>query len=389
MNFGFTEEQDFLREAVRKILDDRCPISEVRNLMAAPNAHSRELWDEMATLGWLGLLVPEEFGGAGLSWVDFVVLLEETGRTLLPSPLISTALAVTALCEAGSSAQQSRWLPGFADGTSVGTLAVLEAEDVPGPEGVRMQARRDGDADVLEGAKCFVADAGAADVLLVAYRVGDEWALGIVPSDSPGVSIELDSSLDETKRAGTVRFAGVRIPPEQRLEAAPARETLALLLDCGAIAITAEALGSAEAALATTVQYAKDRVQFGSPIGRYQGVKHRLADQWVDTESIKSLLYYGAWAIGHSRAELPRYASLAKAYVADAFTRIGVECVQLHGAVGYTLEYDIQLYLKRSKWVRPMFGDADYHRDRLAALHRDKLAALPPDRAPFISPRNA
>ena len=132
--------------------------------------------------------------------------------------------------------------------------------------------------------------------------------------------------------------------------------------------MTAEGLGAAEGALALTVQYAKDRVQFGSPIGRFQGVKHRLADIWVDTESIKSLLYYAAWTIDSRREELPRYASMAKAYLADAFTRIGVDCIQLHGAVGYTIEYDIQLYLKRSKWLRPMFGDGDYHRDRLARL---------------------
>jgi alkylation response protein AidB-like acyl-CoA dehydrogenase len=370
MNFGFTEEQDFLRESVRKFLDDRCPISEVRNLMATPNAHSPELWNEMASLGWLGLLVPEEYGGAGLTWVDFVVLLEETGRTLLPSPLVSTALAVMALLEAGSSAQKERWLPGLADGSSIGTLALLEEDDVAGPEGVRLQAVEDGDSHVLTGAKTFVADAGSADFFVVAYRLGEDLSLGLVAADSPGVSVELDSALDETKRAGTLRLSGVRISVADRLEAASARQTVERLFDCGAIAVTAEALGAAEGALAITVQYAKDRVQFGSPIGRYQGVKHRLADQWVDTESIKSLLYYGAWSIEQSREELARFASLAKAYMADAFTRIGVECVQLHGAVGYTLEYDIQLYIKRSKWVRPMFGDSDFHRERLAAPHR-------------------
>jgi len=368
MNFGFTEEQDFLRDAVRKFADERCPIPEVRKLMATPNAHSPELWGEMAALGWLGLLVPEEHGGAGLEWVDFVVLLEETGRTLLPSPLISTALATAAIREAGSGEQQRRWLTGFADGSSIGTLALLEASDVPGIEGVTLKADLDGDDHVLRGAKHFVADAGCADLFVVAYRLGDEAKLAVVPSDAGGVSVELVPSLDETKRSGTLTLDGVRVPAVDRLEAAEAAATIGFLSDCGAIAVTAEALGSAEGALALTVQYAKDRVQFGSPIGRYQGVKHRLSDMWVDTESIKSLVYYGAWAIENERADLARYASLSKAYVADAFTRIGVDCVQLHGAVGYTIEYDIQLYLKRSKWVRPMYGDANYHRDRLATL---------------------
>ena len=368
MNFGFTEEQDFLRDAVRKFIEGRASIPSVREWMTTEDAHSPELWSEMAGLGWLGLLVDEAHGGAGLGWVDFVVLLEETGRKLLPSPLISNALAITAVREAGSPAQQDRWLPAFAEGSTIGTLALLEAADVMGLEGIHIQAAVEGAEHVLEGEKVFVQDVGAAHVFVVAYQVEDVPALALVSASAPGVSIERTSSLDETKRMGTLRLSGVRVRPEDRLVERPAEEVIPLLIDCGAIAVTAEALGAAEEATALTVQYAKDRVQFGSPIGRYQGVKHRLADQWVDAESTKSLLYYGAWAIENSREELPRYASLAKAYIADAFTRIGVECVQLHGAVGYTLEYDIQLYLKRSKWVRPMFGDSDYHRDRIATL---------------------
>lgn len=380
MNFGFTEEQGFLREAVRKFVDDRCPMAEVRRLMKTPDAHSPELWKAFAEQGSVGLLIPEEHGGAGLGWVDFVVVLEETGRTLMPSPLISTALAAYAIREAGSSTQQARWLPRFADGSAIGTLAVLEASDLPGAGGVALMAGADGDVDVLRGEKCFVADSGCADLFVVAYRsgnlsgnpsgsgAGSEFRLGLVARDAPGVRVELVPSLDETKRSGTLYLDDVRIGPDARLAGADPEATLALLLDAGSIAVTAEGLGAAEGALALTVQYAKDRVQFGSPIGRFQGVKHRLADMWVETESIKSLLYYGAWAIDERRDAVARYASLAKAYLADAFTRIGVDCVQLHGAVGYTIEYDIQLYLKRSKWVRPMFGDGDHHRDRLARL---------------------
>jgi alkylation response protein AidB-like acyl-CoA dehydrogenase len=368
MNFGFTEEQGFLRDAVRKFLDDRCPMSEVRRLAKTPDAHSPELWKALAEQGSLGLLIPEEYGGAGLGWVDFMVVLEETGRTLLPSPLVSTALAALAVQESGSAAQRSRWLPRFAAGEAVGTVALLEASDLQGPRGVRLAAESAGDVDVLRGEKRFVADAGCADVFVVAYRAGTSVRLAIVGRDAPGVAVELVTTLDETRRSGTLRLDGVRLAPADRLEGGDAEATLALLFDCGAVAVTAEGLGSAEGALALTVQYAKDRVQFGSPIGRYQGVKHRLADMWVETESIKSLLYYAAWCIDNRREALPRYSSLAKAYLADAFTRIGVDCVQLHGAVGYTIEYDIQLYLKRSKWVRPMFGDGDHHRDRLATL---------------------
>jgi len=381
MNFGFTEEQGFLRDAVRKFIDDRCPMPEVRRLMKTRDAHSPELWTALAEQGSLGLLVPEEYGGAALAWVDFVVVLEETGRTLLPSPLIPTALAALAVREAGSPGQRDRWLPRFADGSAIGTLAFLEAGDLHGPAGIRLAAEPAGEVDVLRGEKRFVSDAGLADVFVVAYRAGTAIRLALVAKDAPGVRVERVAGLDETKRSGTLVLDGVRVGRDARLEAADPEATLEWLLDCGSVAVTAEGLGAAEGALALTVQYAKDRVQFGSPIGRYQGVKHRLADMWVDTESIKSLLYYAAWAIDEDRPALPRYASLAKAYLADAFTRIGVDCVQLHGAVGYTIEYDIQLYLKRSKWVRPAFGDGDWHRDRLAALALDDVSTLSPGAA--------
>ncbi len=222
MNFGFTEEQDFLRDAVRKFVDGRCPIPEVRKLMETENAHSDALWKEMAELGWLGLLTPEEHGGAGLSWVDFVVLLEETGRSLLPSPLVSNTLAGTAIREAGSPEQQARWLPALADGSTIGTLAFLEASDVPGLAGVGLRATIDGDEHVLEGEKHFVADVGAADLFVIAYRTDDkeadsDLALALVPATAGGVSIENSPSLDETKRTGTLRLDGgsdrARRPP--------------------------------------------------------------------------------------------------------------------------------------------------------------------------------
>lgn len=368
MNFGFTEEQGFLRDTLRKFIDGHCPMAEVRRLMNTEDAHSPALWRALAEQGALGILIPESFGGAGLGWVDFGIVLEEAGRSLLPAPLVSTALAVMALREAGTPAQQALWLPRFAQGAAVGTLAVLEEGDLQGVAGVRVRAEAAGDAELLSGAKRFVSDAGCADVIVVAYRSGTDLRLALVRRDAPGVRVERASSLDETKRHATLVLDRVRVERADRLEASDPEATLERLLDCGCVAVTAEGLGAAEGALALTVQYAKDRVQFGSPIGRYQGVKHRLADMWVDTESIKSLLYFAAWAIDREPAALPRHASLAKAYLSDAFTRIGVDCVQLHGAVGYTLEYDIQLYLKRSKWVRPMFGDGEYHRDRLATF---------------------
>jgi len=372
MDFGFSEEQELLRAEVRKLLDGRCPLEQVRKIMEMGPGYEPELWRELAELGWLGLTIPEAHGGAGLGWVDLVVLLQETGRSLFPSPLISTTLAAAAILDAGSEEQKRRWLPSLADGSRIGTLALLEASDVLAPTGIALQGKPDGDAFVLTGQKKFVADAGAANLFVVAFRTGSgaqDLALGVLDSGSPGVTAKAFATIDATKRQGTLALDGARMA-KSALLGAPGRAWPAIerLFDLGAIAVTAELTGAADAALALTVQYAKDRIQFGHPIGKYQGVKHPLAEMYVDLESTKSLLYYAAWAVGESPAEVPRSASLAKAYGTDAFARLGIDGVQLHGAVGYTAEYDIQLYLKRSKWARPAFGDSDFHYERVARL---------------------
>jgi alkylation response protein AidB-like acyl-CoA dehydrogenase len=372
MNFGFTEEQDLLRAEVRKFLDARCPLEQVRKLMETDRGYSVELWAELAQLGWLGLTIPEAHGGAGLGWVDFVVLLEETGRSLFPSPLVSTTLAAAAILDSASFEQKARWLPGIADGSRIGTLALVEANDLLTPAGVRLLGKPDGDAFLLTGTKHFVADAGAANLFVVAFRTGagaEDLSLAVLDGGAPGVAVLVGPTMDQTKRMGTLVLDGARVPKSALLgEPGRAWPAIARLFDRGAIATTGEIIGAAEGALALTVQYAKDRIQFGNPIGKYQGVKHPLAEMYVDIESTKSLLYYAAWALDESPAEVPRSASLAKAYGSCAFARIGIDGVQLHGAVGYTAEYDIQLYLKRSKWARPTFGDSDFHYERVASL---------------------
>jgi len=369
MNFGFTEEQELLREEVRKFLDASCPLEKVREISEAKggSGYSPELWKQIAELGWLGLLIPEEHGGAGLGFEDFVVVLEETGRSLFPSPLVSTTLAALALRDAGSPAQQERWLPALADGTTIGTLAVLEAEDIPGAEGVQLAAEAQGDGLQLSGEKRFVADAAAADLFVVAFRRGGALALALVEKSAPGVTAEDWPGIDLTKRLGRLRLDGVAVPADAILPGGDAA-ALERLLDAGATAVTAEAVGAAEAALALTAGYAKQRIQFGHPIGQYQGVKHPLAEMYVDIESFKSLAYYAAWCLDQHHADTPLAVSRAKAYASEVFPRIGIDTVGLHGGIGYTWEYDAHLFLKRAKWVRPIFGDADYHYERVATL---------------------
>jgi alkylation response protein AidB-like acyl-CoA dehydrogenase len=371
MDFGFSEEQELLRAELRKFLAEHAPSAELRRIAETPEGFSRALWKQMAELGWLGLTVPEAYGGAGLGFVDWVVLLEETGRALLPSPLVSSALCAAAL-RGGSEAQRALWLPRLADGSAIGSVAILEASDHLAPEGVALAGRREGDGFVLSGEKLFVGDAGAADLFAVAFCKGDapeSISLALVERSAPGVAAEDLPGIDLTKRSGRLRLDGVRVPRAALLgEAGAAWPAVARLLDLGAFAAAAEAAGAAEAALQLTVSYAQQRIQFGSPIGRFQGVKHPLAEMYVDVESWKSLVYYAAWALDAGHPDAPLAVSRAKAYASEAFARIGIDCVQLHGGIGYTWEYDAQLFLKRSKWVRPAFGDADFHYQRVAAL---------------------
>jgi alkylation response protein AidB-like acyl-CoA dehydrogenase len=306
-------------------------------------------------------------GGAELGWVDLVVILEEAGRSLLPSPLISTTLAAAAIRETGSAEQQARWLPRIADGSAIGTLAFLEADDIQGAEGIQLRPV-DG---TLSGEKLFVCDAGVADLFVVALRTGEgptDLRLAVLERGAEGLSSEDLPGVDLTKRLGRVRFDGVQLPPEAMLGDGQAGAAIARLQDLGATALAAEMIGAAEAALQLTVSYAGERVQFGQPIGTFQGVKHPLAEMYVDVESFKSLVYYAAWCLEEDHEGAPIAASRAKAYASEAFPRIGLDAIQLHGGIAYTWEYDAQLYLKRSKWARPVFGDADYHYERVATL---------------------
>ena len=363
MNFGFTAEQDMLRDQVRRFLDENCPLPEVRNIMKQTAGFSPELWQQMAGLGWLGLIIPAEYGGVGLFWEDLIVILEETGRSLFPSPLISNTLAASTLVELGSEDQKKHWLPGIANGKTIAACAILDEDDCPDLDNITLAISPDG---TLSGIKPFVPDAGNADLLVVAFRDGDGFGLALIGKTQNGVTVSSTGTMDKSKRSGTLTLDGVQVDAGQRINCDA--QAMTRLLDKGSVAVAAEMVGAAETVLEMTSQYAKDRIQFGAPIGKYQGVKHRLAEIYLDIESFKSLVYYAAWTVDQSPEALARSASIAKAYASDAFVAIGIEGVQLHGAIGFTAEYDVQLFLKRSKWARPMFGDADYHYERVAAL---------------------
>jgi alkylation response protein AidB-like acyl-CoA dehydrogenase len=371
MNFGFTDEQELLRSEVRKFLDESCPLEQVRKITenGSGPGFSPDLWRHIAELGWLGLTIPELHGGAGLGWVDLVVVLEETGRSLFPSPLVSTTLAAHAIRRFGSARQQAAWLPALADGSAIGTVALLEEDGAPAPEGVHLAGRAAGKSLTLTGEKLFVGDAAAADLIVVAFRKGKskETGLVVVERGTKGFTAKDLPGIDLTKRLGRVSLDAVKVGRDAVLPKGNAA-AISHLLDVGALAVTAEAVGAAEAALRLTVDYTKQRIQFGRPIATFQAVKHPLAEAYVDTQSFQSLVYYAAWCVDQGHKDLPLAVSRAKAYASEALPKLGIDVIQLHGGIGYTWEYDAHLYLKRAKWLRPAFGDTDWHYERVAAF---------------------
>jgi alkylation response protein AidB-like acyl-CoA dehydrogenase len=369
MNFGLTEEQQILRNVARRFLEERAPMSKVRDVMESPEGFDGDLWAAMAELGWLGLIIDEAYGGAGLGWVDLAVLLEDTGRGLLPSPLLSTSLAAAAISEFGSDNQKQRYLPSLADGSAIGTIALLEESDTLGPDGIQVTGVSEGDGLRINGLKRFVPDVGVASLFVVPVRVGDQFRFAVVSAGANGLTPKAQSTMDETKRMGDLSLEDVLVSEGDILPVSgDGTATLYRLLDLGAVAVTAEMIGAMDRALEITTEYARERIQFGAPIGKYQGVKHPIAEMYVDVETSRSLLYYAAWCVDESPEDLALAIARAKAYASEAFTRIGVDSVGLHGAIGFTADYDIQLYLKRSKWALPAYGNADYHYDRVAAL---------------------
>ncbi|MBD3646972.1 MAG: acyl-CoA/acyl-ACP dehydrogenase [Pseudomonadales bacterium] len=366
MNFGFTEEQELLRDQVRKFLDQQCPSEQVRKIMKTAEGYDTGMWQQMAELGWLGLIVDTDYDGVGLGWVDLTVVLEEMGRSLFPSPFISNTLAASTIAELGNEEQKKQLLPALSKGQKIATLALLDNPGNPLIDNITLSGEPTDTGIRLTGTKPFTPDAGTADIFLTACQVDGKLHLAIIDREQAGVDASNSPTMDETKRTGPLTLDKVEVDNTQLI--ALDETQLARIFDKGVVAVTAEMIGAAERATWMTSDYAKERIQFGQPIGKYQGVKHRLAEMYVDVESFKSLLYYAAWTVDESPDELPRSASLAKAYASDAFAQIGIDGVQLHGAIGFTQEYDIQLYLKRSKWARPAFGDSDFHFERVATI---------------------
>lgn len=365
VGYAPTEEQNLLRETARRFLAEQVGIEKVRETMMGDRGFDPDLWREIAELGWLGLTVSEEYGGAGYGFPEAAVLLEEMGRLVLPVPYAATLVfGATAISACGDADQRAAWLPRIVAGEEIVAGAVFDAPRGIDLAAVTAAARREGDEWVLEGTKRFVVDGPAATAFLVAAREAfGGLALFIVPADA--VEVTPLPVLDLTRREADVALDGVRVPEAARLPGGDA-EALRYLVDLAAVAVAQEQVGGAQVCLEMSVDYAKSRYQFGRPIGSFQAVKHRCADMLVKVEHARSAAYHAA-RVTEDPQEFAVAAPLAKSVASEAYLWVAGETIQVHGGIGFTWEHDAHLHLKRAKAASLLFGTPREHRHRLGA----------------------
>jgi alkylation response protein AidB-like acyl-CoA dehydrogenase len=370
MNFDLTDEQRMLQQAAKEMLAARYTSEKVRALGESETGLDEEIWRETADLNWPGLIVSEEHGGQELGTVELVVLMEQLGYALAPGPFLSNTLAALVLEAAGTSDQRERYLAPLATGDKRGTLALWDRGAGRTPDDVALEPERSADGWTLTGEKLFVLDAGIADFLVVGATEG---RLYVVDRDAPGVSIEQTPTIDSTRKQYAVKLAGVRVDEDAALESDS--EALGLARDRAFVALAAELVGVAQRAMEMAVQYAKERKQFGRPIGAYQAVSHPCAQMLLETEGARSAAFYGGWAADNEPETAPLAASVAKAYSSDAAWRVTASSLQVHGGIGFTWEHDLHLYLKRARCGASFLGDSRWHRERVTRLVLERQAA--------------
>jgi alkylation response protein AidB-like acyl-CoA dehydrogenase len=373
MNFGFSEDQEMLRDATRKFLDNECPTTFVRKMMEDESAHATEMWKKVAEQGWPAILIAEEHGGIGGSFLDMVVILEEMGRSLLPGPFFATALLGTpAIIAGGSDEQKNAILPGVAAGETTLTLALAEKSGRYDAGGVSLAATVKGSDFSLSGEKFFVPDAHVADQIVVAARTGqgnteDGVTLFVVDAKAPGVTTTQLKTVDMTRRQCHVAFQDVAVSGAQVLgEVGKGWPIVQRALDQAMAGLCAEMVGTGQQGLDMAVEYAKERVQFGKPIGSFQAVKHKCVDMMVQVENARSLTYYAAWTVDGNVPEARQAVPMAKAYCSDMCKTVTSEAIQVHGGIGFTWEHDMHLFYRRGLASEAAFGSAPVHREVVA-----------------------
>jgi alkylation response protein AidB-like acyl-CoA dehydrogenase len=384
MHFGLTETQQAIKNSARQFLAAECPMPEVRRLMETETAFDQALWSKFAAQGWTGIIFPEKYDGAGLGMVEMCAVLEEMGRAVVPGPFTSTVLLAGSLLDhAGSGEQKHKYLSALCRGEARSTLALLEKSASWDLDAIQLEARGShqsgpspSDGYVLNGEKLFVSDATVADFLLVAARIQGDLAVFIVPGDQPGLEMMPTPGLDLTRRLHRVSFANVVLRAESLLcRGERARRALEAALDVACLGVAAEMVGGLQSLVDLTVAYAKTRKQFGRPIGTFQAVQHQCADMLVLLEGSRSALYYAAWALSENDPAARTAISVAKTYGSEAYRHAGNKSIQVQGGMGFTWENDAHLYYRRAKASEIAFGDAAFHRERIAQSLIDRQPA--------------
>ena len=369
MDLGFSEAQQMLKSSAREFLEVESPDGYVRAMEEDERGFTPEVWQKVAEQGWLGLIFPEQYGGAGMGFAELAVLLEEMGRALLPGPFFSTVvLAGMAIQESGTDAQKQEYLTRIGEGQIIFTLALTEPSASWKPSGVETRATSDGDGYVINGTKLFVPNAHVADYMIVAARTGDgdhDITLFILPRQAQGISQTLLKTIASDRQSEVV-FDNVSAPASAVLgEANRGWDTIEKVLQWGAVGKCAEMVGGAERVLDMTVEYAKQRVQFGRPIGSLQAVQHHCANMATDVEGSRFITYQAAWRLSEGLSADVEVA-MAKAWVSEAYRRVCALGHQCHGAIGFTKEHNMQLYSRRAKAAELAFGDSDFHLEAVA-----------------------
>ena len=374
MNFDFSDEQKQLQDQARRFLSETCPPQAVRAVLEGGAPYDRALWRQLAELGFLGVAIPEQYGGSGAGYLELCVIAEEIGRALAPVPFASTIyLATEALMDAGSEAQKAQWLPRIAAGEVIGTLALFEGAGNPSPRMVRA-AVRDGR---LYGRKIPVPDGALADIAIVAARdaanEGEAISLYLVDLNGEGVSRKSLASLDGSHDQGEIVFDGA--PAEHLGRHGEGWEIVSRVLDRAAVLMAFEQVGGADKALEMGRDYALERIAFGRQIGSFQAVKHMLADMYVAATLARSNSYYGAWALSTGAAELPEAAATARISATQAFLHCAKNNIQVHGGMGFTWEFDCHLYYRRANALALALGSLSHWEDELITRMGKRNAA--------------
>ena len=375
MNFDFSDDPKQLRDEARRFLSEKCPPKAVRAVIDGKATYDRELWKGLADMGFLGVAIPEAFGGSGAGHLELCVIAEEMGRALAPVPFSSTVyLAAEALMLAGSEAQKQKWLPAIASGSAIGTLALFEGTGNPSPAAIKLTATN----GVLNGVKKPVPDGAVADFAIVAARNGStgretDISLFLVDLTCDGVETRALANIDPSRGQAEITFTNVKA--ELLGPASEGWSILTRVLDRAAVLIGFEQVGGADRALEMGRDYALDRIAFGRQIGSFQAVKHMLADMYVSATLARSNCYYGAWALSTNASELPEAAASARISATQAFQHCAKNNIQVHGGMGFTWEFDCHLYYRRANALAVGLGSLSYWEDALIDRMRQRNAA--------------